>query len=317
MLEYLVVLLDDLSVAYCHADNPHTRFQRMPLKTLKDTIRFGMRHNLMLQFILPPYKLDNEYFDLMETIDHVKIGSEESSCKLDVCVYDYIPSQSEYDNIVVRLPISEFIDNPKRIIHLLGKVKRLTINFKGIPLDFDDSKIGSYQKALELIANEVVAQNQKGNFVDVNILTDRIALLEMNNCDPGISNITVAPNGDFYLCPAFYYDNKLNIGYHSNSIGNISHGVNIPNKHLLMLSHAPICRKCNAYHCHRCIWQNSRLTFEVNTPSHQQCVISNIEHNISCIMNNSYKEIENSNNETLIPSTELDPFYSLINSSTI
>ena len=44
---------------------------------------------------------------------------------------------------------------------------------------------------------------------------------------------------------------------------------------------APLCRRCDAYQCKRCIWLNYKTTYEVNTPSHEQCVISHIERNIS------------------------------------
>lgn len=35
MLQYLVILLDDTSVAYCHASNPLTERKLIPLDTLK------------------------------------------------------------------------------------------------------------------------------------------------------------------------------------------------------------------------------------------------------------------------------------------
>lgn len=97
----------------------------------------------------------------------------------------------------------------------------------------------------------------------------------MNNCNAGGSNITLAPNGCFYLCPAFYYDNP------DDTIGDLERGVEIKNQQLLDLSHAPICRACDAYHCKWCIWMNSRLTLDANTPSHQQCVVAHLERNAS------------------------------------
>ena len=37
-LQYLVVLLDNISVTYCHADNPLTERQLMSLETLRKAI---------------------------------------------------------------------------------------------------------------------------------------------------------------------------------------------------------------------------------------------------------------------------------------
>ena len=75
-LQYLVVLLDDTSMAYCHAENPLTERRLMPLDTLRKAILFGMKQNLMIQFVYPDYELLAEYNELIETIDHVKIGRE-------------------------------------------------------------------------------------------------------------------------------------------------------------------------------------------------------------------------------------------------
>ncbi len=75
-LQYLVILLDDTSVAYCHADNPLTESRLMPLDTLRKAIRFGMKQNLMIQYVYPDYELPEEYNSVIESIDHVKIGRD-------------------------------------------------------------------------------------------------------------------------------------------------------------------------------------------------------------------------------------------------
>ena len=97
----------------------------------------------------------------------------------------------------------------------------------------------------------------------------------MNNCGAGDTSITLASNGAFYVCPAFYYFDE------ASSIGSLSKGLNIKNNQLYQLSHAPLCRNCDAYQCKRCIWLNQKMTLEVNTPSHEQCVISHLERNSS------------------------------------
>ena len=100
-------------------------------------------------------------------------------------------------------------------------------------------------------------------------------LASMNNCGAGYNCITLAPNGKFYVCPAFYYEEP------EDSVGDLSSGIDIKNKQLYKLDFAPICRKCDAWHCRRCIWLNQKTTFEVNTPSHEQCVMAHLERNAS------------------------------------
>jgi CXXX repeat peptide maturase len=114
---------------------------------------------------------------------------------------------------------------------------------------------------------------KEGQSIELNFITDRLNLHKMKNCDAGIKHITIAPNGKFYICPGFYFDNE------DDYIGDLSNGPNIKNQHLLNLDYSPICRICDAYHCKRCIYLNNKTTLELNTPSHQQCVLSHIERN--------------------------------------
>ena len=279
MLQYLVILLDDTSVAYCHADNPLTKRNLMPLETLKKAIFFGMKENLMIQYVYPNYDLPEEYNEVIESIDHLKIGR-------DVAVYNDVPADISKDNVVLRLTMADLIAKQDAIAALLPNAKRLNIFLTDIE-SFQDELIDDYNKALHSL-NAVVFQLYKvDKRPQVNILTDRLFLSEMNNCGAGDTNITVAPNGKFYLCPAFYYDEKRGIDNRLNhrnpssqrSVGDLEHGLQVPNPQLLKLNHAPLCRICDAYHCNRCIWLNQKLTWDNNTPSHQQCVIAHVERN--------------------------------------
>ena len=118
--------------------------------------------------------------------------------------------------------------------------------------------------------------------VQLNLLTDRIMLTAMNNCNAGWESIALAPNGKFYACPAFYQTKcQTAIDETDVSIGDLHQGVNIKNPQLYKLSHAPLCRNCDAYHCKRCVWLNRKTTFEINTPGHEQCVVAHIERNVS------------------------------------
>ena len=104
----------------------------------------------------------------------------------------------------------------------------------------------------------------------------------MNNCNAGWENITLAPDGKFYVCPAFYQsDSQTTIEDKALAIGDLQNGLDIKNPQLYKLSHAPLCRNCDAYQCKRCVWLNRKTTFEVNTPSHEQCVVAHLERNAS------------------------------------
>lgn len=307
-LQYLVVLLDNTSMAYCHADNPLRERKLIPLDTLREAILFGMQQNLMIQFVYPDYDLPEEYNALIETIDHVKIGRD-----IKVRRVDDAPAGSATE--VVRLTVQELIDRQYDIAARIPAAERLNICLTDIET-FRDEQIPAYGKALDTLVNMLVSQYKQGKHPQVNILTDRLQLTKMHNCEAGIGNITVAPNGKFYLCPAFYYDEQMGIsnrmnhktGDASRSVGDLEQGVLIPNKQLLSLDHAPLCRICDAYHCHRCIWLNQRLTWDNNTPSRQQCVIAHIERNAAQRLQQELQKAGYTFEQQIKPIDYLDPF---------
>ena len=306
--QYIVILLDDTSVSYCHADNPLTEKRLIPLEVLREAILFSMKQNLMIQFVYPEYELPEEYNDLIETIDHIKIGR-------DVLVYDSVPTNVERKNVVLRLTIADFLAKQYDIALLLQKVTRLNISITDIE-NFKDELIEDYKAALGMLNSVLLNIYKDGNQPEMNILTDRLRLNEMHNCEAGVENITLAPNGKFYLCPAFYYDEQMGISTRMNhktkdasrSVGDLEVGINIQNKQLLELERAPLCRICDAYHCNRCIWLNQKLTWDNNTPSRQQCVMAHIERNASRDLSNKLKDagfvLENEIKEI----NYLDPF---------
>ncbi len=314
-MQYLVILLDDTSVAYCHANNPLTERHLMPIDTLKKAILFGMKQNLMIQYVYPDYELPAEYAEVIESIDHVKIGR-------DVKVYNGVPVHAEGKTAVLRLTIGEFIEKQYDIAALLPQVERLNISLTDIET-FKDDQIEAYKKALDTLAkvagNLLISSaktDSEKSVGCVNIITDRLSLKEMHNCDAGVGNITVAPNGKFYLCPAFYYDEKMGVSNRMNhakpestrSVGDLDSGLNIPNKQLLQLDHAPLCRHCDAYHCNRCIWLNDRLTMDANTPSRQQCILSHLERNATRTLQLSLQQKGIQAGSEIPEISYLDPF---------
>lgn len=160
------------------------------------------------------------------------------------------------------------------IVKFLEQVERLNIVLTDI-YTFTDNDLIKYKEVLGVLSMDVERLYVEGKCPQLNILTDRMMLDKMNNCGAGETNITLAPDGCFYICPAFYLCED---GY---AIGGLKDGLDIKNAQLYKLDHAPICRNCDAYQCRRCIWMNRKTTLEVNTPSHEQCVVAHIERNTS------------------------------------
>lgn len=280
MLTHLIILLDDTSVSYCHYDGANER-RLISLEDLKAGIVWAMKENLNVQFVYPDYELPTEYHNLIDTIDYIKIKPENLSCDAEVVVLtDWKEKQSKITTgvtYIVRTSRGELEKHSDSIRELLKSGARVVVVLTDMEA-FTDADIPSYKALLEKLADVLCEDYQAGKSPQLSLLTDRIMLNEMNNCNAGVNNVTLAPNGRFYLCPAFYYDNP------NDDIGDLKRGLAIKNQNLLDLNHAPICRNCDAYHCKRCIWLNGRLTLDYNTPSHQQCVIAHLERNTSRLL---------------------------------
>ena len=281
MLQYLIILLDDTATSFCHYNIPKNRGKRLiDIDNLKKGIRFAMLENLMIQFVYPEEELPAYYLDVINSIDHLDIKpfSENRKLSTDVLVFNEKPLNlldKEYPTAIFRLSFYEFSDFP----HYLAKeafqsIKRLNIVIRDI-YPIQAWKLDQYKDKLKEMSGWIEQEYVNGNTPQWNIITDRMMLSKMNNCGAGDTTITLAPNGEFFICPAFYYEGM------DESVGNLHSGVNIPNMQMYKLEYAPICRHCDAYQCRRCIWLNRRMTREVNTPSHEQCVFAHLERNAS------------------------------------
>lgn len=268
MMQYLVILLDDTSVAYCHCDTPHRERRLIGLDDLRAGILYAMKHNLMLQFVYPDYELPQEYLDAIDTIDHHDIVP--FPMQGDVAVLNTVADAAEGAVCVLRTSLKELFAAEAAVADALRRVQRLNVVITDLDT-FTDDHLAAYTSLLDRWAALLKEEYLAGRTPQLNLLTDRMMLTAPNHCNAGVENITLAPNGRFYLCPAFYYTNP------EDSVD----PTDIPNAQLLRLDHAPLCRRCDAFHCRRCLWLNQRTTLEVNTPGRQQCIVAHTERNAS------------------------------------
>lgn len=310
MLQYLVIILDDSSVSYCHYSNKDVK-KLINLDDLKSAVLFAMKENLNIQFVLPDYQLPNEYLELIDSIDHCTIVSDNNESNIrfdaDVIVVDKW-SESEVNNTiisdkayVVRTTYQDFLKNYKMLDSYIKGCARLNIVYTDYA-NCNNYELSVYEDALLYLAEAIKIEYSLGHYVQLNILTDRLLLTQMNNCGAGDNTITLAPNGNFYICPAFYYSNEENVG-------NPRIGLNIKNPQLFTLSHSPLCKHCDAYHCKRCVWTNKAMTLEVNVPSSEQCIMSHLERNVSAYLLMRLRQLGDYFPNTKLEKTScLDPF---------
>lgn len=322
MLQYLIVQLDDTSTSFCHYENTNRTSHLISLDELKAGILFAMKENLMIQFVYPDYELPQDYKIVIDAIDHNDIVS--SLCKdtdllanADVVVFHDWPGLASYDFsentvCVLRTVKADFFCRYLFLKPVLARVARLNVVITDIE-NFTEGDFEKYKNVLNVLSENIEKLYVEGKAPQLNLLTDRMLLDKMNNCNAGWGNITLAPDGKFYVCSAFYLagdDEDYGLGKAKFSIGDLHNGLDIRNPQLYKLDYAPLCRKCDAYQCKRCVWLNRKTTYEMNTPGREQCVVAHIERNASRDLLNGIRK-----HGTFLPEQEeikeityLDPF---------
>lgn len=290
MIQYLVILLDDTSVSFCHYSNGSRKERRlMPLETLKAGIVYAMKENLSIQFVYPAYELPQAYREAIDSIDHTDIKPANLAEEAEVVVFDGWEQTAGHAfkpgiSYVLRTDRQSLFAHIGEVCTLLSQVERLNLVITDVE-QFTDADFDAYAHALKTMADAVEERYLSGQSVQVNLLTDRMMLDKMNNCGAGDTAITLAPDGQFYVCPAFYLAEEADgHGKLKTAIGDLRHGLDMKNPQLYRLDHAPICRHCDAFQCKRCVWLNRRTTYEVNTPSHEQCVMAHLEREASRVL---------------------------------
>ena len=302
MLKYFIILLDDTSTSFCHYNNGKSESRLIEIDTLKSGINFAMMENLAIQFVYSNKNLPLEYQSIVNKTNNTSITPQENTLKGDIVVINTWEMNKVQNGVyVLRTNKSQFFERYYEIVKSLNTVNRLNIMFTDLET-FTDSDMQKYKMVLCKLKEKIKDCYINGKHPQLNILTDRLSLKEMNNCNAGYESITLAPNGKFYICPAFYYDNN---GF---DIGDLENGVCIKNPQLYKLKYAPLCKNCDAFQCKRCIYLNWKTTKEVGIPSHEQCVAAHIERNTSQQLLNELRKFGNYLSETVMQDIDyLDP----------
>ncbi len=182
---------------------------------------------------------------------------------------DYYELINEKGNIVSRNLSLKFSDFYSRASHMENNLVGTRLNI--YLYDYSGFDLNKYSESLNLLKNQVLNHWHNGHKIRVNLITDPFGLRSISECSYGSQSLFIGPNGKFYLCPAFYY-NDVN-----SAIGTIADGWSINYEHLFHREYSPVCRSCTKKACLRCIFDNVKGTLEYNIPTHEQCLKAEIE----------------------------------------
>lgn len=317
MIQHLIILLDDLSPSFCYYSNPSKSSKIISISELEKAADFCSKNGLYVSIVYGHQPLPKEYSQLLNKLPHSKIGpwnanksDNNSLTVINLEDLTHLRQQKKIaKNVAIKIPLNKIENIRNYVGAIVGRCNRLNVIIEG--LEYVENR------HYEIVRNEINSLRDElikaitNKQTEVNFITDLWLLSNMNNCNAGINHITLAPNGKFYICPGFYYSNERD------SIGDVNNGIDIINRQLLEISHAPICKNCDVYHCKRCVYLNKSTTLEINTPSIQQCKISHIERNFSKeILEEVSKVSTKFNNIRRIESIAYeDPFEVLVNNN--
>lgn len=279
----LIFILDSEYVSCCSYVNSCKRgHARMDIETIKKGLSFA-EENFMRPIFLYPNIIQEEYWKDYEDID-VLHRIPIQAYRKDLPFYDYeiivnnidlalIDDISEQENLIFNISSKEITGLAYAIEKILKKTQRVNVNITNISIDFD---ILEYQDQLSkcvTILGEIY--DKEGILKEINIITDTLFLNEHEACPAGDSSIAYGPDGQFYVCPAYYSEIM-------ESVGDPDEGIHIANRRLYESKYMPLCQMCDAYQCENCKFLNRKITKEVNVSPSYQCKKAFVERKASC-----------------------------------
>ncbi len=273
--KYIQIMTSDNIVPHCNYRNIYKSNDVIKEDTIKKAMKFSIKNGYEIVFLGEPSKSIQIKSPSIIYITGEK-DKKHRNQEQYIHIYDNGVESCDENIINSILLINE--DNIKNISILIKKLfmnkERVNIVLEGTE-KWNDEQINEYGNQLDKVIELIVEEYKKNNYVEVNVLTDRLNYEKHCNCTNGNKTFTLAPNGKFYICPAFYFNNPEDF------IGDLDNGIINENDSLMHTEKSSLCKQCDAYQCKICKFMNKKLTEEYIVPSKIQCLIGNYERNKS------------------------------------
>lgn len=175
------------------------------------------------------------------------------------------PKEHLQSPVILNISVEKIDGLAKMVKEILPFTSRININIYDLNKDLS---ISQYEQQLQILVELLYEYLSKGEIREIRQITDRIFSKKMNNCFAGEKNVTFAPDGKFYTCPAFYFDKAIHIDMEKSN-------------QLTYISNSPACDNCDAFQCERCVYKSIAGTGELNIPTEIQCKVSHLERKYS------------------------------------
>ncbi len=279
----LQFMIGSNAVTTCSVSIGNRHNEIMDYATIKKGLKFA-ENNFMRPVFLHSEETANVLLPLLsfeeyEILHYIPIEAfkdnipvSEYQIIVSLKTLSYIEKIQYQDILFFNIPAKEIKQLYGAFVKLAKKCNRINANIIGLDKDFDFSE---YEKQLRKCAEWIAEEFKKHNEIkELSLLVDLLYINKHEACSAGDTQFTYAPDGKFYICPAFY-ENSLG------SIGTPESGINILNNQLLKPSHMPLCKMCDCFHCENCKYINKKETGEFNVSPSFQCIKAQVEKRVS------------------------------------
>lgn len=246
---------------------------RMHPSVLNKGLDFCSKNNLVPMFLGEcDHNLDetkNVFFSLLSTKETKSQSNVLTIYENDIT--NIIDDSGASILLIKRNNINNFY---KLCKELAEKKSRVNVFIQDLEI-WNDENFIAYEEQVSKIGQLMIKSIDEGRSLNINIVSDFLENSSLKECGAGITTVSLAPNGKFYLCPAFYFDNPENF------IGTLDDGINEINNKFLMRSQSPVCSLCKISNCNRCIFLNKKLTHELHIPPRKYCRVNTINSGVA------------------------------------
>ncbi len=286
--KYIYFITSDNAPAYCSYQSRPDSDVKMSGEILKKGLKFAIDHDYIPIFL-------GESNDIIDQFLSNHLGFQMNGAfaggipQRNMAVYE----QADENNIIDNANTAILLIDRKTIPFLAEKAAELAEKHGRINITIRDGstwkkeEIAEYRTQLTDLYHRLLKLYQNGRFVTVNVLNDIMQEKDIAGCGAGENAVALAPNGKFYLCPAFYYEDETNC---------ICSLEEAEPERLFHQYRQPLCSLCDYYQCKRCKFQNIHSTGELLIASKSQCMISYTEADVARefqqeLLENGYTDI--------------------------
>ena len=272
---YLYLLLSDRGPAFCHYTANADSYIVMSQEVFDAGMQYARSHNMIPVYIGNPTEL---WSKADRHCVHVRIDEyrflkqlEINEVELRIPIFHPTSDRTQLGGLdgastcilaIDKTTISELLLTISALSKYYSRINVMKTDVRG----WDNIIMSAYKEELKRIEKW---RHQSSVKVDINILPIRGTAGE-SRCAAGISEYTLAPDGNFYICPAYYFDGLF-------SCGSIADGIINPYKEILSMDKRKKCAMCSNDNCMACTYLDFSRHHMLGATSLQQCSIATAE----------------------------------------